>query len=125
MKQENFAKGRLGEDMARKYLEKKGYVFVEANHRNYLGEIDLIMIKKQVLNDEIIFVEVKLKIGDDFGSPEEMLSNGKLARVQRIAEAFLVLNKNKFLNFNTRIEAICIVLNADKSISRITHYDQF
>ncbi len=120
MKQFNFDKGRLGEDRARKYLEGKGYALVESNHRNFLGEIDLIMTKDRT----IVFVEVKLKIGEDWGTPEEMLNAGKLARVERVANAFLVINP-KYKELARRIEAVCIVLNQDKTINRISHYDQF
>lgn len=120
MKQQNFDKGRLGEGMARKFLEEKGYVLVESNHRNYLGEIDLVMIK----DGAIVFVEVKLKIGDVWGTPEEMLNKGKLARVERVANAFLVLNP-KYKDLVKRIEAVCIVLNQDKTVNRISHYGQF
>ncbi len=121
MKQFNFSKGRMGEEIAREYLTKKGYELVESNHRNYLGEIDLIMCQKDV----IIFLEVKLKVGDDFGTPEEMLTKTKLARVQRVAEAYLVINQKKYNGWKTRIEAVCVVINFDKSIRRISHYDQF
>jgi putative endonuclease len=131
VKQFNFDKGRLGEDMARKYLEEKGYVLVEANHRNYLGEIDLVMTKQKipdrVRNDaglKLVFVEVKLKIGQYWGTPEEMLSKSKLARVERVANAFLVLNP-KYKDYVTRLEAVCIVLNEDQTVNRISHYDQF
>ncbi len=119
-KAQNFDKGRFGESMAKKYLEDKGYVWVESNHVNYLGEIDLIFTRGKY----IVFVEVKLKIGNNFGTPEEMISKGKLSRVTRIAQAFLVLNP-QYATFMPRIEAVCIVLNEDKTINRIAHYDQF
>ena len=35
-----------------------------------------------------VFIEVKLKIGDQYGTPEEMISKGKISRVKRIAEGF-------------------------------------
>lgn len=130
MKQFNFTKGREGEEIARKYLEQKGYLWIESNHKNYLGEIDLIMIKKQILKQvqddvigTIVFVEVKLKIGDRFGLPEEMINKGKIARVKRIAEAYLVLKPEYTRYKKQNIEAVCVVLNQDHSISRITHYE--
>lgn len=122
MKKYNFEKGRLGENIAKTYLENLDYELIEANHKNYLGEIDLIMKNK---GKNIVFVEVKLKIGEDFGRPEEMLSATKIARVQRVAEAFLTIHRKEYASWNRRIEAVCIVLNPDESIKRISHYQQF
>ena len=56
------------------FLEKKGYELVEMNYRNRMGEIDLVMIDGDVL----VFIEVKLTVGDRFGSPEEMINKNKL-----------------------------------------------
>lgn len=119
MKQFNFTKGREGEEIARKYLEQKGYLWIESNHKNYLGEIDIIMAKDGVIR----FVEVKLKIGDKYGLPEEMINKSKIARVKRIAQAFLVLKPEYTRYRKHNIEAVCVVLNPDHSISRITHYE--
>jgi putative endonuclease len=122
MKKYNFEKGRLGEGIAKSYLEDLGYELIEANYKNYLGEIDLIMKKK---GKSIVFVEVKLKVGEDFGRPEEMLSATKIARVQMVAEAFLTIHRKEYASWNRKIEAICIVLNPDESLKRISHYTQF
>lgn len=130
MKQFNFTKGREGEEIARKYLEQKGYLWIESNHKNYLGEIDIIMAAPSKSVDQftsgsgvLVFVEVKLKIGDRFGLPEEMINKSKIARVKRIAQAFLVLKPEYTRYKKQNIEAVCVVLNPDHSISRITHYE--
>jgi putative endonuclease len=112
--------GNHGEDLAVVFFMQKGFRIIERNWLCRLGEIDLIMTKDRT----IVFVEVKLKIGEDWGTPEEMLNAGKLARVERVANAFLVINP-KYKELARRIEAVCIVLNQDKTINRISHYDQF
>ncbi|MBP6867134.1 YraN family protein [Candidatus Shapirobacteria bacterium] len=119
-KVKNYKKGKEGEEIAKKFLEQKGFRLIESNYNNKLGEIDLIMSNKEVL----VFVEVKLKVGDKFGSPEEMISKYKLNRIRRIAESFLMLNpeiKRNFLKY--RLDAVCIVLNEDKTVTRINHYE--
>jgi putative endonuclease len=119
-KVKNYKKGKEGEEIARKFLVQKGLRLIESNHSNKLGEIDLIMLDKDVL----VFVEVKLKIGDKFGSPEEMISKYKLSQIRRVAEAFLVLNPDisrRLVKY--RIDAVCIVLNEDKTVDRINHYE--
>src|SRR3990172_12348463 len=86
MKQFNRDWGRTGELLAEKFLREKGYRILERNFLTKFGEIDLICAKDELL----IFVEVKLKKGEDFGSPEEMISPQKIKQVQRIAQLFLL-----------------------------------
>jgi len=119
MKKYNRNKGQFGENMARSYLEDKGYKFIEANFFMRGGELDLIMSD----NDFLVFVEVKLKIGDDFGSPEEMISRSKIAFVRKTAQMFLIKNP-KIANIykRHRVDVVCIQLNQDKTVNRINHY---
>jgi len=117
---QNYKKGREGEEIAKEFLVKKGFILVKSNYSNVLGEIDLIMSDK----DWLVFVEVKLKVGDRFGNPEEMINKNKLSRIKRIAEAFLVLEPqiaNKFLKY--RIDAVCVVLDENKKMKKINYYD--
>ncbi len=117
---QNYKKGKEGEEIAREYLLKKGFDLIESNYSNDLGEIDLVMSDKEWL----VFVEVKLKIGDKFGTPEEMIGKGKLSQIKRVAELYLQSESSttkKFKKF--RIDAVCIVENLDKTISRVNHYE--
>jgi putative endonuclease len=119
-KKENYNKGKNGEEMAKNFLLKKGFELIEMNYENVIGEIDLIMTDK----DWLVFVEVKLKVGDKFGSPEEMINKRKLSQIKRVAEAYLVLENKIAKKFKKyRMDAICIVLNEDQTLERITHYD--
>jgi putative endonuclease len=119
-KKENYNKGKNGEEMARDFLVKKGYQLVEMNYENKIGEIDLITIDK----DWLVFVEVKLKVGDKFGTPEEMINKKKLNKIKRVAESYLVLEKKVAKKFEKyRIDAVCIMLNEDETLERITHYE--
>jgi len=116
----NYLKGKGGEEMAKEFLMKKGFELVEMNYENVIGEIDLIMIDK----DWLVFVEVKLKVGDKFGTPEEMINKRKLSQVKRVAESYLVLEKKKVKQFKKyRIDAVCIMLNEDDTIKTINYYD--
>lgn len=116
----NYNKGKEGEEIARNYLINKGFNLIESNYSNNLGEIDLIMSDK----DWLVFVEVKLKIGNRFGQPEDMINKNKLSQIKRVAELFLVSESQiaqKFVRY--RIDAVCIELNEDKAINRINYYD--
>lgn len=119
-KKENYIKGKNGEEKALEFLLKKGFELVEMNYENKIGEIDLIMTDK----DWLVFVEVKLKVGDRFGTPEEMINKRKLAQIRRVAEAYLVLENKVARKYKKyRIDAVCMVLDEEKNIERINHYE--
>jgi len=120
MKQGNYSKGKLGEQIASEFLRKKGYRLIETNFRTKFGELDIIAAKDGLL----VFVEVKLKIGTDFGAPEEMITEGKIRQVRQTAEAYLQQNKEIAANFlQQRVDAICITLNRDSSVKSVRHYE--
>lgn len=115
MKKYNLRTGRLGETMAKEYLENKGFEILEHNCKNKYGEIDLVCKDK----DSIVFVEVKTRIGELFGGPEGSLNRNKMRRVIKNAQAYMVRFGR---GYNYRIDAICIVLEQDKKVKRIDHY---
>ncbi len=114
MKQFNRATGRSGESMAAAALGKKGYVVLERNYSNKFGEIDIIARDRNTL----VFVEVKTKIGEAFGSPEEMITPGKLARVRNMAMIYL-----RGASAPCRIDVVAIVLGSENEVLRLTHYE--
>jgi putative endonuclease len=106
VKQQNYNKGRFGEHTARDYLLNKGYGFIEANYDIDIGEIDLVMTD----GDWLVFVEVKYKSDDSMGNPEEMVTSRKLGQVRRVAEIYLIKNKDVLKNYSKfRIDAVCIL----------------
>ena len=112
-KEENYHKGKYGENVAKKYLIKKGFVFIDANYKNKIGEIDLIMSD----DDWLVFVEVKYKSDDRLGIPEEMIDKRKIWQIKRVAEIFLMEKKREIKKFEKyRIDAVCILG------SQIKHY---
>lgn len=114
MKQYNRDTGNKGEGIAASYLRKKGYTILERNFKNKFGEIDIIAKDKDVL----VFVEVKAKVGEMFGSPEEMISRGKLHRIRNMATMYL-----QGASVPCRIDVVAIVLTNEYEVSRLTHYE--
>lgn len=120
MKQFNRSIGKYGEEVAAKYLIAHDFEIVEANYSTKFGEIDLIVTKNEVLR----FVEVKLKMGDAFGTPEEMIGRNKLAQVMRMAEFYLLENKDMAHAYESYvIDAVCIVINESEQVERINYYE--
>ncbi len=116
MKQLNRIKGKTGEDIAAKWLTDHGYQLIERNNSTKYGELDIIASKNNIL----IFVEVKFKQNDDFGTPEEMIGLNKLNQVRRTAEMYLLTNSDIAKQFDRyQIDAICIV----EETGRISHYE--
>lgn len=114
MKQFNRQTGRSGESIAAAALEKKGYDILERNYSNKFGEIDIIARDRNTL----VFVEVKTKIGEEFGSPEEMINPGKLARIRNMATMYL-----HGVSAPCRIDVMAIVLGDKNEVLRLTHYE--
>ncbi len=112
----NLSIGRLGESLAKEYLQKKGYTIIVQNYRTRWAEIDLVAKKKDVL----VFVEVRTKVGERFGTPEETLNFRKLQKVRRNAESYASHIKWRKLY---RIDAVCIVLTEDYKVQRMEHYE--
>ncbi len=114
--------GKIGENFAKEFLEKKGYKIIEQNYKTKYAEIDLIAQKPAGFlsgKRHLVFVEVRTKIGENFGTPEDTLSRQKIWKILQNAKAY-----SAFKNWQgpERIDAICIVLNSDFTISRLNHY---
>ena len=70
----NYAEvGRRGEELARALLKKRGYKILDTNVRGHFGEIDIVARKGNCH----VFVEVRTRTGDAFGTPEESITQHK------------------------------------------------
>ena len=113
MKQLNKQTGGAGEHAAERYLLEKGYEYVARNFSTRLGEIDLILRDKA----DLVFVEVKTKTSELFGTPEEMFGRGKYARVKRMAMLFL-----EGKEVPCRIDMVAVDMR-DGEVTAIRHYE--
>lgn len=105
--------GRLGEKLAKEYLIKQGYRILTENYRTPLGEIDLVVEKDQTT----IFVEVRTKTSQRFGTPEESITPKKQERLIRLALQFCA--HHYLYSQNLRFDIIAIYL--DKIQPSIKH----
>lgn len=94
--------GDSGEDLAVGYLEADGYRIVERNFRCQLGEVDIVALDGDVL----VFVEVKKKSTDRFGSPGEMITRSKIEKIRRTAEYYML--EKRLGGASWRIDAVLI-----------------
>ena len=98
--------GEGGEDIARRYLEQRGYLILETNWRCGHLEADLIAFK----DDRIVFVEVKTRSGEDYGEPEDFVDRKKQRAYIRLANAYM-LQKNR--DEEARFDIVAILQGKD------------
>ena len=115
-KPDNLIVGKIGEDAACKYLASKGYKILHKNHRTRWSEIDIVAVK----GDRLYFTEVRTKKDVLQGTPEETLNYRKIGKLIRAAYGYLLLDDYKYKKF--QIDAICVVLNCEFEVARVSHY---
>ena len=101
--------GKIGEEMAAKYLANAGYQVLERNYRFKRDEIDIIATKKGI----IVFVEVKTRTSSFLGVPEEAVSMAKQKRIIKVANHYLIDND---LDNEGRFDIFGIIINRNEEI---------
>ena len=109
--------GKIGEHLAANYLQKRGYRIIERNFKARYGELDLICVKDDIL----VFVEVKTRMGEAFGKPEESVTPRKLREVIKTAEYYKLSHSR--LPDALRIDVIGIELDEDEKIVYFNHIE--
>lgn len=78
------ALGRRGEQIAARYLRRRGYRVIRRNYQAAGAEIDLVALDR----DTIVFIEVKTRLDGRRWSPAAAVDERKRARIRRAATAF-------------------------------------
>ena len=107
--------GTLGENAACKMLESLGYRILERNYRCRYGEIDIVALD----GDCTVFVEVRTKRSESFGSPEESLSKTKQRRLTTTALTYLQACEASPVDW--RIDLVSVRFSTGKQSPRIDH----
>ncbi|HHX8307906.1 TPA: YraN family protein [Vibrio diabolicus] len=90
--------------MAKHYLQRQGLRFIEQNFLTKVGEIDLIFQQ----GETIVFVEVKYRKNDHFGSAAEMVTHAKMRKLIKTAQVWLSQQKRLKHNIDYRFDVIAI-----------------
>jgi len=117
--------GRIGEDVACKYLVKQGFLIVERNFWKKFGEIDIVAKKDGILH----FIEVKSvsrnlarasvsHVTVDSYRPEDNLHPYKLKRFGRAIQVYL---EQRDVPHETpwQIDAITVLVDETKRVGRV------
>ena len=76
--------GKKSEKLVAEYLKKQRIEILKTNYRTPFGEADLIARE----GEEILFVEVKARTSDAYGTPREAVDRAKQKRYYKIAEYY-------------------------------------
>lgn len=106
--------GKLGETYARKYFETHGYRLIAKNWHCRYGEIDVIL----AYGDKIIFCEVKSRISENFGAPEESLDRKKMQKLVSTVQCYLEKNPIKIW----QVDLIAIRFDYTGTVQSLKHY---
>jgi len=98
--------GKQGEEMAVRYLKKKGYRIVERNYVCKMGEMDIIAREK----DTLVFVEVKTRTSMAFGPPQLAVNSTKQMQLSKVALYFL--KEKQLEDVKARFDVVAILLRA-------------
>lgn len=84
--------GRIGENIAKGYLEKMGYKIIKRNYKSRRGEIDIIAAYENTM----VIIEVKTRRNNKYGYPIDAVNNIKVHRIKECTKYFLYKEKIKF-----------------------------
>ncbi len=82
--------GTEGEAIARRYLERVGLVFIAANVRYRVGEIDLVM---RDVDATIAFVEVRRRTRPTYGGAAASITQAKRNRLIAAASHYMAARR--------------------------------
>lgn len=99
--------GRKGECLAKEFLEQSGYTVLAMNYRSRYGEIDIIAEE----GGDLVFIEVKTRSGDEFGTGLEAITASKRAHIIRAATEYL--HEQQAVRRTCRFDAVEVDMDED------------
>lgn len=107
--------GNEGEAAARAWLESHGYFVRDTRwHCGHL-ELDIVAVKDGML----IVIEVKTRTTEDYGEPEEAVSETKIRRIVNAADGYIKFYR---LDLPVRFDIMALIREPDGSY-RINHIE--
>lgn len=113
--------GKIGENIAKTFLMKQGFVILDLNYRVFNGELDIVAKK----DNTIRFIEVKtVKVRDCNNienlkvAPEDNLTSHKWSKMVTAVNIYL---KHKNVPHETKyqIDLACVYLDTEKREGRV------
>ena len=112
--------GKLGEDVAVKYLEKHGYEIIERNYRKPWGEIDIVARETTGQIQELVFIEVKAQNINFEWRPEENVGFHKKRQLSKIVSTYLKEHRVSESQ-DWRIDVLALKLDFETKNAQVEH----
>ena len=96
--------GLQGEDIAVSFLKAQGYGILARNYRQRFGEVDIVAED----GDTLVFVEVKTRRSERFGSPFEAVDTRKQIKLSRIAQDYII--RHNLEDRDARFDVVAVLL---------------
>lgn len=106
--------GKTGEGLAVDFLKSRRYRIIERNFRCRGGEVDIIARS----GETIVFVEVKTRSSEAFGTPAQSVTLFKQRQIARAAQVWLAANRLQ--DQPARFDVVAILLGGAEQ-PRIDH----
>ena len=107
--------GKTGEEIAVAALEQRGYAILACRYRTRHGEIDIVALE----GDTTVFVEVKARVTERFGTAAEAVGLAKQRRLARMAIDYVA--KHDLVDCPCRFDVVAID-GAGTPLQRVTIY---
>ena len=104
--------GKIGEDLACRELERRGYAIIARRYRLRGGELDIIARDGPI----IVFVEVKARVGRRFGGAVDAVTGSKRHRLARLALDYLTRHR---LTGRCRFDVVSIQIENGRPIVEV------
>ena len=107
--------GKLGEELAGRFLRERGYQILTTNYRCRQGEVDIVAKD----GEEVVFVEVRTRRSQSFGTPQESLTRPKVRRLVATCQDYL--QGYGGADTNWRIDLVSVRLDQGNRLEDIDH----
>ena len=108
--------GNWGEQRAARFLQQQGYQILEQNYHCPWGEVDIVAQQ----DDCLVFIEVRTRKGESFGTPAESATSDKRERLIATAETYLQSLEAQPKEW--RIDVITLIVTAHTRRAKLEHY---
>jgi len=115
--------GKIGEDLACKFLEKRGFSVLERNYWKKCGELDVVVKKDNMIH----FVEVKtvsceniknVSVGNDNYRAEDNMHKWKLERLSKTIQVYL-FEKNMSESSEWQFDVMIVFLDQKEKTAKV------
>jgi putative endonuclease len=113
MSDRRIALGKIGEDLACRELERRGYVIIARRYRRRRAEFDIIARDGSML----VFVEVKARDGRAFGEAAEAVT--ALKRHRMIGLALEYMTRHRLTECPCRFDVVSIHFDSGRPVIEV------